>query len=288
MHGCGRISNIVSLPRVARVHQDGAGRNGWATRGAPAGQLAERQQHRGQHREPEESAAATGPAVRNPAPKSRPLAERDIADRRKRRFRIQEWPVPCAGASPNRSPADHEQRLAASPPAATWGPQGPIAHAVRTPRVPYTERARTIGAARWPWPLRALLLLPAVFLLLLWLPPPPVTVPLMLTLENTKPSALRQRSCPGQTPPFLGRAAPARKRDGEGRRGKDVGYVRAQYGGRDTKQAGKRSAATCRSRAGCAVDETARQAGYSTRPRRGPAAPSCRRPSAKRARNQYL
>jgi hypothetical protein len=46
-----------------------------------------------------------------------------------------------------------------------------------------------------------LLLLPAVFLLLLRLPPPP-PVPLLLTLENAKPSALRQRSCPGQTPPF--------------------------------------------------------------------------------------
>ena len=170
-------------------------------RGAPAGQLAERQQHRGQHREAEEPAAATGPAVRSPAPKSRPLAERDIADRRKRRFRTQEWPVPCAGASPIRSPASHEQRLAASPPAATWGPQGPIAHAIHTPRVPYTECARTIGASRWPWPLRALLLLPAMFLLLLR-PPPPPPVPLLLNLENTKPSALRQRSCPGQTPPF--------------------------------------------------------------------------------------
>ena len=202
MHGCGRISNSVFQSRVACVHQDGARRNGWATRGAPAGQLAERQQHRGDDREPEEPAAATGPAVRSPAPKSRPLAERDIADRRKRRFRTQEWPVPCAGASPIRSPASHEQRLAASPPAATWGPRGLIAHAIRTPRVPYTERAHTIGAARWPWPLRALLLLPAVFLLLLRLPPPPVPVPLMLTLENTKPSALRHRSCPGRTPPF--------------------------------------------------------------------------------------
>ena len=85
------------------------------------------------------------------------------------------------------------------------GPQGPIAHVIRTPRVPYTKCARTIGAARWPWsllPLRALLLLPVVFLLLRLPPPTPPPVPLLLNLENIKPSALRQRSCPGRTPPF--------------------------------------------------------------------------------------